>query len=310
MRTFSLGRDAACAARAADQYGLVTIAQMKEAGLTYSSINRRVHAGLLVPMLPGVFRMASVPRSWHQRAMATHLWAGSNSLIAGHAAAGLHRMDGFALPSAISVWTPRSLKPPNRLVTVHRKATIERRDRISVGGIPVLSPLRTLIDLAGAESEPRLEIALEDLLRRRLVAGPQDVADRVGRLPMNQPGRGVLFRLLSLRGAARPAESALEVLVIRTLRQEGFPPPIRQKVIDDSGNFIGRVDLVYPDRRLVLEVDSFRHHGERMPFEKDRKRNNALGSMGWLVLHVTHLMLRDDKEGFLRAFRRAFFRTL
>lgn len=81
-------------------------------------------------------------------------------------------------------------------------------------------------------------------------------------------------------------------------------------MIDDDGNFVGRVDLVYPDRRLILEVDSFRFHGGRMSFEHDRNRVNALGSMGWVVLHVTHLMISEDPERFLRVFGRAYSRAL
>lgn len=307
MRTFSLSPDAVCAARASEQYGLLTRGQAHEAGLSPDAIKRRVKAHLLIPLLPGVFRLAGVPRSWHQRAMATHLWAGESSLICGHAAAALNRLDGFSLPNVIDVWTPRSLKTPSRLVVVHRGRAIEIDDRASVNGIPVLTPVRALIDIASITREERVEIALEDLLHRRL-ARPQQIADRLGRLAPNYPGRGVLLELLALRGSAPPAESGLEVRVIRMLREEDFPPPIRQRVIDDDGNFVGRVDLVYPDQRLILEVDSFRHHSGRDPFERDRQRINALGAMGWVVLHVTHLMLRDQRESFLKAFRRAYYR--
>lgn len=230
-------------------------------------------------------------------------------MISGRAAAALHRLDGFALPSTIDIWTHRSLKAPNQLVKVHRGQSIEQQDRTAVAGIAVVTALRALIDVAAVETQERLEIGLEDLLRRRL-ATLADVSDRVAHLPLNQHGRSSLLRLLSDRGVAAPAESALEVRVIRLLREEGYPPPIRQKVIADDGTFVGRVDLVYPDRRLILEVDSFRHHSDRIPFENDRVRINALGSMGWTVLHVTHAMLRGDKDRFLRAFQRAFFRTL
>ena len=238
--------------------------------------------------------------------MATHLWAGQASLICGHAAAALHRLEGVAPPSAIDVWTPRELKPPNPLVCVHRGRVIEKDDRFRVNGMGVMTPLRTLVDVAGKVAEERLEVALEDALRRRLTT-PEAISERLGRLPRNFPGRGVLLGLLAGRGVEPPAESALEVRVIRLLRDEGFPPPVRQRVIDDAGNFVGRVDLVYPAQRLIIEVDSFRYHGGREPFEKDRQRMNALSALGWTVLHVTHLMLREP-EKFLGAFRSAYRR--
>lgn len=228
VRTFSLSVDAACAELASSQYGLLTRSQALDAGLSTDGIKRRVKAGLLIRVLPAVFRLTAVPRSWHQRAMAAHLWAGPESLISGHAAAALHRLDGYGLPTAIEIWTPRSLKAPHRAVVIHRSRTIEKADRTTVGSIPVVVPLRALIDVSAAASEERLEIALEDVLRKRL-ATPQEISDRLGRLPTTHPGRGTLDRLLAIRGSARPAESALEVRVLRMLRGQGYPAPIRQE---------------------------------------------------------------------------------
>lgn len=309
MRALPLVLEAACASAAADQYGLLTRAQALELGMSKDSINRRVRAGVLVRVFPNVFRDAAVPRSWHQRAMAAHMWAGPTSLIAGDAAAALHRFDGFALPSRIEVWSPRSLKPPHRLVLPRRSELVEIDDRVIVGGISVMGPVRALIDVAGSVSEERLEVALEDLLRRRLATAPA-IAERLGRIPANCRGRQQLITLLSRRGAAPPAESGLEVKVIRMLRAEGYPAPMRQRVLDDEGRFIGRVDLVYPERRLILEVDSFRHHSDRASFEGDRSRRNALTALGWMVLHVTHLMMKNQRAQLLMDIARSFSRPL
>lgn len=309
MRAPSLTIEAASASLASGQYGLLTRAQLLSLGMSRDSINRRVRAGVLVTVCPGVFRDAAVPRSWHQRAMATHMWAGPASLIAGDAAAALHCMDGFALPSRIEVWSPRSLKPPNRLVIHRRSDLIEIDDKVTVGGISVMAPARTLIDVAGSVSEERLEVALEDALRRRL-ATASSIAQRLGRIPANCRGRHHLSALLASRGAVPPAESGLEVKVIRMLRAQGYPDPIRQRVLNDEGRFIGRVDLVYPERRLIVEVDSFRHHSGRASFERDRSRRNALTALGWMILHVTHLMMKDGRDQLLTDLARSYHRPL
>jgi very-short-patch-repair endonuclease len=241
--------------------------------------------------------------------MATHLWAGHTSLIAGAAAAALHQLDGFALPSRIEVWSPRPLKPPNPLVIPRRTELVEIHDRAVVGGIAVMEPVRALIDVAGTVSEERLEVALEDLLRRRL-ATVEQVIDRLGRIPANCRGRQQLITLLTRRGANPPAESGLEVKVIRMLRAEGYPPPIRQRVLNDEGRFIGRVDLVFPERRLILEVDSFRYHSGRASFEGDRSRRNALTALGWTVMHITHLMMKEARPQLLSDIARSYNRPL
>lgn len=80
---------------ASEQLGLVTTEQLRSLGMSSSGVSRRVRAGVLIQMLPRVLRLASVPRSWHQRALAVHLWAGPESVIGGPAAATLHRLDGF-----------------------------------------------------------------------------------------------------------------------------------------------------------------------------------------------------------------------
>ncbi len=45
-----------------------------------------------------------------------------------------------------------------------------------------------------------------------------------------------------------------------------------------------RSDLVDVDRRVVLEADSFRWHGDRVALRRDARRYNAMVVDGWLVL--------------------------
>jgi very-short-patch-repair endonuclease len=74
---------------------------------------------------------------------------------------------------------------------------------------------------------------------------------------------------------------------------------------------VGRVDLVFPDRRLIIEVDSFRFHTGRSPWERDRERRNSLTSLGWLVIHATFQMLHgEERAAFLRDLARAYNRPL
>jgi very-short-patch-repair endonuclease len=206
--------------------------------------------------------------------------------------------------------TTRAQRSRNRLIRLHRTPFWLASDRASVAGIAATSIERTLVDLAAKTSEERLEVAMEDALRRRLTT-----ADRIGLrladLPVNQPGRACVLGLLTVRGGAPPAESPLEVKVARMLRAWGYPAPIRQKVLDDQGRFIGRVDFVYPDRRLIIEVDGYRHHDGRVVFDEDRARRNALTALGWVVLHATSTMLVEPgRAEFERDVSRSYDRAL
>lgn len=308
MSSAVLSSEAAYAAIAAEQHGLVTFAQLRELGLSAGAIHRRVQAGCLIRVLPGVFRLAAVARSWHQRAMSVYLWAGSGSAIGGLAAAALHGLDGCPYPSAITVLTRRSLKSPSTLVVVRRPRDFQSRVKESIRGIGVTNCTRTLLDLAPQVSEAQLELALEDARRRRLVT--LDALEQMLRAsPANQAGRQKLHRVLATVSGTRPTDSGLEVKVLRLLRREGYPEPVRQEILTDDGEFAGRVDLVYPERRLVIEVQSHRWHDGREQIDDDSARHNRHHAMGWMVMKATSKMLSGDaRSQFLRDLRRAYDR--
>ncbi|MFP5353135.1 MAG: type IV toxin-antitoxin system AbiEi family antitoxin domain-containing protein [Actinomycetota bacterium] len=310
MRSPVLTREAVYGALAAEQYGLVTSRQLASLGLSRSAVSRRIKAGVLIPVLPGVWRLCGVPRSWHQRAMAVFLWAGENSAIAGLAAAALHQLDGIAMPSQIQVVTLRRIKAPSRLVVARHPLAFPDEDRTSIARIGVTTCARTLIDVAASVSEAQLELAIEDARRRRLVS-MEEFTERIEKLPSNQPGLRKLSKVFAAVTGTKPSESNLEVKVIRMLRAAGFPAPIRQEALTDDGRFAGRVDLAYPERRLVIEVQSHRWHDGRDPLDADSARHNQHHAMGWLVMKATSKMLRGEaRTTFLRDLRRAYERAL
>jgi very-short-patch-repair endonuclease len=47
------------------------------------------------------------------------------------------------------------------------------------------------------------------------------------------------------------------------------------------------VDLLWPERRLILEADSRRHHAIEVAFERDHKRSRELIAAGYEVLRVS-----------------------
>ncbi|HKC18588.1 MAG TPA: DUF559 domain-containing protein [Candidatus Dormibacteraeota bacterium] len=65
----------------------------------------------------------------------------------------------------------------------------------------------------------------------------------------------------------------------------GLPAPCVQADLHDaSGAFLGRVDLFYPDVRLVIEYDGQNHKGS---LAADLRRQNALINAGYNVLRFT-----------------------
>jgi very-short-patch-repair endonuclease len=72
-----------------------------------------------------------------------------------------------------------------------------------------------------------------------------------------------------------------------------IPQPKRQKYVRG----LGRVDFVYHQAEIAIELDSYEHHWDRTAFQSDRTRSNRLGLNGWLVLRYTwdDIHLRPDQ---------------
>ena len=64
--------------------------------------------------------------------------------------------------------------------------------------------------------------------------------------------------------------------------------------------FVAQVDLAYPDRRMAIELDSFRHHDVRTSFDRERARGNDVESLWWDLLRVTDDHIKNQRERVVR----------
>ena len=83
-----------------------------------------------------------------------------------------------------------------------------------------------------------------------------------------------------------PAESDLETLLFKILREAGLPAPVRQHEVVVAGQTFF-LDAAYPELMIFMEGDGFGVHSQRGPFELDRSRQNLLVVAGWLPLRFT-----------------------
>ncbi|TML39515.1 MAG: DUF559 domain-containing protein [Actinobacteria bacterium] len=271
------------AALARRQHGVFSRDQAVGAGLSSSQIWRRVQDGQLERAQPGVYRIAALRRTWHQDVMARVLWAGGGAVASHRTAAALWRFDGFDRgPAEVSVPLVRQGGRG-----VHRFARLSSADATIVEGIPVTTPARTVIDLAGMVSEARVEAALESALRAGLTSVGQVHRRLDGPGGRGRRGRGALRELLAQRQPGAPTDSLLETLFVQALRNAGLPEPARQHQVFAGDRLIARLDLAYPERRLFIELDGWAAHGGQEAFVADRRRQNHLVAMGWQPLRFT-----------------------
>ena len=97
------------------------------------------------------------------------------------------------------------------------------------------------------------------------------------------PGRrGVrALRRLVDSGPARTRSEA-ERRLLRLVREARLPKPRLNARVAGL-----EVDFLWPDQRLIVEVDGYAFHRGRRAFERDRQRDAALAAQGYTVLRVT-----------------------
>lgn len=287
--------DRTCEEIAAAQFGVIGRAQLIRAGVSPSSIERRVIGGRIRVIHPGVYVFAGVPASDKQALIAAARWAGEGAVVSHRGAAFLWRLDGVDVPQ-IEVTALRRRRSKTDGVVLHTTDVLPPCDVAHIGAIPVTAPARTVVDLGAVIDEEALALAVEDALRRRLMTLARlrwRIDELCGR---GRRGCASLRRVLELRGSGAPSESPLETKLARLLARHRLPPPARQFEVREGGRLVARVDFAYPRCKLAIEVDGYRFHSGRSQWEKDLSRRNRLSALGWIVLHVTADQMRDPAK--------------
>lgn len=274
-----------CARLARRQFGVLTRADARRAGLSDDAIWRRVSSGVWLERFPRTYVVEGAPPSWHQDQFAACAWTHG---VSSHRAAAhvLGIWPSTAAPLEVTV--DRSIGTKHRGIIVHRSPLLPADVR-RIQGMPVTTAARTLLDLGAVGDEEMVEQALEDAIRRRLVDIPtlRRRLDADGARGRN--GTATLRGLLRSRSRGyTPTESVLEVKLARLIRQSPLPAPVQQHVVRHRGVTVARVDFAYPEHRLAVEADSYTWHSGRRAWARDRQRSNRLIDLGWRVIYVTH----------------------
>lgn len=265
------------------RYGIVTRKELMKVLPSGSAIDRRVRCGLLVPILPGVYRLSSGPTTWNADLFAATEWAGEGALVRGLSMAALVGLEGFP-PGPIQLYT-RTGKTHPKVETIRL-----RSDRwASLGlrwweGIRTTTIERMLLDLCSITSPTRAGRAMDEALIRKLTA--------LGRLrteaeaSIGCKGIRLFSQLLETRddrdGMIR---SEMERRMLRLLKRlPGRAEADHEVVIHGRRYFL---DFAFPVARLAIECQSTRWHAGAEAIKSDSRRHRDLTLAGWTVLYYT-----------------------
>jgi very-short-patch-repair endonuclease len=268
-------------------HGVVSLSECLERGLTRSEVSRLVERGLLMKLLPRIYRTAGAPESFQQSLWAAHKWAEGSALFSHRTAL---KLRDWPVPPGrfVDMSTMSRAKSPAEWLNLF----VTRRDpfegSVSIGALPATGPGRSLLDAASVLTSIRLEMALDHALRR----GGVTVADLWATL-IDEGGRGCagarrLKKLLEARddGRAR-SHSDLEVLLDRLLAGSSLPPYDRQFEVVTREGIPAHIDFAWPEGRLGVESEGFDVHMRRLQWQSDMARQNSLAQVGWLLLRFS-----------------------
>jgi very-short-patch-repair endonuclease len=257
-------RDAAIARFASRQHGLVTAAQLQEAGLSSAAISKRVEAARLHRLHRGVYSVGYAAESQEARWMAAVLACGHSAALSHRSAAALWEllrpMEG---PIEVSVRTQNGRRA-RRGIRLHRRAALSSQAVTIRNLIPVTTPGQTIEDLRGVVSPALQRRALRQAEIGRFALGPGAQGDRT--------------------------RSDLERIFLSLCRRSLIPAPL-------VNVRVGRwtVDFLWPEQRLVVEADSWRFHGGSVAFEDDHARDVDLRRRGYAVHRFSERQIRHEE---------------
>ena len=234
---------------------------------------------------------------------------GSDVRVSGPTAAALHGLDGFRLRPPFHVVVPRGRNVQRARHRIHTTSELPLIDRATVEGIPVLSATRTLIDLARFVDEGTLTAALDSAVRDGLTA-EHALHRRI--VELRASGRYGIPKLLAvIEGAdvTRGGHSWLERRFLELCAGAGLPRPITQQVLTRAKDRLVRVDCMFPQTRVVVELLGYRWHRSTDQLARDAERLNALLLEGFLPMQFTYAQVTTDAAWVLSQTRLALQQT-
>jgi very-short-patch-repair endonuclease len=270
---------------AARQHGIVTRAQLLGLGLTSRMIEVRIATGRLHPVWRGTYAVGRPGVSRQGIWMAAVLTCGSGSALSHESAGALWRICAERCPD-VEVSIPVRRRVSRAGILVHRRAWLDDGQVTTRHGIPVTTPICTLVDLATRLTDDPLEAAINEADKLDLVH-PEELRVAIDRYP-GVPGAGVLARLLDRRTFAT-TDSVLERRFLAIVRRAGLPKPETGRRVNGF-----KVDFYWPELGLVVETDGLRYHRTPAQQAKDHSRDRAHATAGLTSLRFSHADVTFD----------------
>lgn len=271
MREEPASGDAAVAAIAGRQHGVVSIGQLGAAGLDKSAVNRRLATGRLHRVHRGVYAVGHAGLCNEGKWMAAVLASGDGAALSHRSAAELWAL--LPVRARLVEVTIRSSngRACRTGIRLHRSLSLQQAAITRHHGIAVTTPARTLADLR--RTAPAW-------LVRKATRQAEFIGLEIGEIRTDR------------------TRSDLERDFLGLCRRHGLAAP---EVNVKLGPFT--VDFFWRTRGLVVETDGWAAHRGRQAFEDDRERELHLRALGYRVLRFSDVQVERAQAAVAGAVR-------
>jgi very-short-patch-repair endonuclease len=278
------------------QHGVLTRGQLTALGLTRRGIEHRIARGRLHPVGRGIYAVGRPGLTPQGRWMAAVLACGGEGAAAlSHSSAAALFKIGTEQAAAIEI-TRLSIDPIRiRGVKVHRRPGLKDGWYGLYEGIPITSPVQTLIDLATRHGRPQMERSINEADKLGLVR-TDDLRKALDQY-LGEPGVARLRTIIDRR-TFRYTRTELERAFLPLARRAGLPLPRTSVYV--TGH---EVDFHFPDLKLVVETDGLTYHRTPAQQAKDRERDQDHSAAGLFPLRFTHAQIKFEPDHVVRILR-------
>jgi very-short-patch-repair endonuclease len=266
------------------RWGHIRQDELRRLGLSRSAISVRCRTGKLIAVFRGVYAVGHVQRTPAARADAAVMACGDRAALSHDSAAALYDLRKWPHVPEVS----SALRFRIAGIRAHRTATLTRGDITVRRGIRVTTTARTIADIAPRLTDEQLTRVIHEARRNH------HLADHGLRRLLNACPRAVEL----VDPGQPPSESALEDAFRVFLRRRDLPEPEFQ--VDWHGH---RVDALYRDHKLIIELDGRRDHGQWDRIERDHVRDALAIEYHHDTLRITWRRLHKEADELERQLR-------
>lgn len=285
-----------------DLPALALLAQARAAGLTRHQVRQRVRSGAWDRVARGAYvpdpERAFAGLDEFARARVEHVHRAlaaaernPGAVVCDASAALFGQLPLLAVPDRVQLGVPPGCWTGTRS-GIDFRTRVFAPDELLDGRVPMATAARAWLDVACTHGLADALAAGDGGLRRGVLSA-RELEEMVARAGKRR-GRARAARALALVDAER--ESPLESASFAYFVEHGLPLPRCQVVIYASdGRFLGRVDFLWDDARLVGECDGRMKYASADDLYAEKRREDALRQEGLRVVRWSMGDLRDRR---------------